>query len=227
MAERSVVLLSGGLDSATVLAISVARGYESHTVSFDYGQRHRFELSQSEVVSRSLGAASHRVVKLDSGIFSGSSLTGNGEPPEDRDGEDMASGIPSTFVPARNLVFLSLAASFAASISARRIFIGANQVDYSGYPDCRMEFLSSFEDTCNIALRGHESSGVIVEAPLVYMAKEEIIRIGSKLGVDYAATVSCYNATSLTHCGKCDSCYIRRNGFIAAGLQDPTEYRAG
>lgn len=226
----AVVLLSGGLDSATTLAVAVDRGLRAHAISFDYGQRHRFELAAAEVVARELGAASHRVVTLDASVFAGSALTDSAiEAPKDRTDEQIGAGIPVTYVPARNLVFLSFAVAFAESIGADAVLIGANAIDYSGYPDCRPEFVEAFGRAANLATRaGVEGAGIRVEAPLIDLTKAEIIALGTRLGVDYAMTHSCYDPDAEGRaCGRCDACRLRREGFERAGVADPTRYAPG
>ncbi|MBS0003177.1 MAG: 7-cyano-7-deazaguanine synthase QueC [Thioalkalivibrio sp.] len=223
--EGAVVLLSGGLDSATCLALASAEGYACHALSVDYGQRHRAELLAARRVARSLGAASHRVVSVDLGAIGGSALTD----PAIAVPEAPAEGIPVTYVPARNTTLLSLALGLAEALDLRRIFIGANAVDYSGYPDCRPAFIEAFEVLANLATRvGVEGGGFRIHAPLIALTKAEIIRLGVAHGLDYALTVSCYQADEHGRaCGVCDSCRIRRAGFEAAGLEDPTRYRPG
>ncbi|MDJ0879547.1 MAG: 7-cyano-7-deazaguanine synthase QueC [Halieaceae bacterium] len=220
--EKAVVLVSGGLDSTTVLAMAMEQGYACHTLSFDYGQRHRSELVAAERVSQAMGVADHKVVHLDLDSIGGSALT-------DMDiavPEQETEGIPITYVPARNTVFLAIALGWAEVLDARRIFIGVNAVDYSGYPDCRPEFIKAFEATANLATKvGVEEGGLRIETPLIELAKHEIIQRGLALGVDYSLTVSCYQATEDGKaCGKCDSCRLRREGFKAAGIADPTRY---
>jgi len=223
---KAVVLLSGGLDSATVLAIARDRGLECHCLSFDYGQRHRVELQASERVAAHLGAASHTVFPLDTSVFASSSLTGTGQVPKGRTDEEIGEGIPSTYVPARNLVFLSIATALAETSGAEEIHAGVNAVDYSGYPDCRPEFIASFTETARLATRqGVEGDGVRIVTPLIELSKAEIIRRGTELGVDYGLTTSCYDpASDGAACGGCDSCVLRRAGFEAAGVPDPTRY---
>ena len=221
--KSAVVLVSGGLDSATVLALAVVSGWRCHALSIDYGQRHRAELAAAAQVARALGAVEHRVVQLDLGIFGGSALT------------DVSiavptapsAGIPVTYVPARNTIFLALALAYAEVTRSEAIFIGANAVDYSGYPDCRPEFLAAFEVLANLATkRAVEGAPIVIEAPIVRMSKAEIVRKGHVLGIDFALTVSCYNADAAGRaCGRCDSCRLRRAGFEAAGLADPTRYQ--
>jgi len=221
--KRAVVLVSGGLDSATTLAMARAQGFECYALSFDYGQRHRCELVASDVVADSLGAAEHRTFSLDLRQFGGSALTDDAIDVPDSGGE----GIPVTYVPARNTVFLSLALAWAEVLQAQDIFIGVNAVDYSGYPDCRPEFVESFERTANLATKaGVEGEGFTIHAPLIDMSKAEIIEAGTTLGVDYGLTVSCYNpdAQGLA-CGRCDSCRLRAEGFSEAGIPDPTRYQ--
>ena len=220
---RAVVLVSGGLDSATVLAMARAEGWTCHALSVDYGQRHRAELDAAARVARALGAVEHRVVSVGLAGFGGSALTDRsiGVPTEP------TAGIPVTYVPARNTVMLSLALAHAEVIEADAIFTGANAVDYSGYPDCRPEYLAAFERMANLATkRAVEGHPLVVRSPLVTLAKTEIIARGHALGVDYALTVSCYDADADGRaCGRCDSCRLRRAGFAAAGLPDPTRYR--
>jgi 7-cyano-7-deazaguanine synthase len=221
--KRAVVLLSGGLDSATVLAMAVADGWHCHALSVDYGQRHRAELDAAANVARALGAAEHRVVPLDLTVFGGSALTDASIAVPTAP----APGIPVTYVPARNTIFLSLALAYAEVTRCEAIFAGMNAVDYSGYPDCRPEFLEAFENLANLATkRAVEGNSITIRAPIVRMAKKEIVRRGHELGVDFSLTVSCYNADAEGRaCGGCDSCRLRREGFAAAGLGDPTRYR--
>lgn len=226
-----MVLLSGGLDSATVLAVARSRGYTCHCLSFDYGQRHRFELAAAAAVAKQLGASEHVTLSLDLRAFGGSALTADIDVPKGRTGEAMNVDIPVTYVPARNLIFLSIAMGFAEVRNASAIFIGVNAVDYSGYPDCRPEFVSSFQTTANLATKvgvdalARGGLGVEIEAPLVHLAKREIIELGVRLGVDYSLTHSCYDPDGAGRaCGACDSCELRREGFRAAGVGDPTVY---
>lgn len=220
---RCVVLLSGGLDSAVCLAAARADGREAHALSFDYGQRHRHELTGAERIARALGAASWRTLSLDLRAIGGSALTADIEVPKDR--PDNASEIPVTYVPARNLVFLSLAAGLAEVLDAREVYIGVNAVDYSGYPDCRPEFIESFERTVALATRaGAHGAGVRVRCPLGSLSKARIIKLGASLGVDFALTHSCYDPSGDLACGGCDSCRIRARGFAEAGVPDPTRY---
>ena len=221
--RKAVVLVSGGLDSATTLAMARAQGYECYALSFDYGQRHRCELAASDAVAEHLGAAEHRTVKLDLRQFGGSALTDDAIDVPDSGGE----GIPVTYVPARNTVFLSLALAWAEVLGAHDIFIGVNAVDYSGYPDCRPEFIRSFEETANLATKaGVEGERFTIHAPLIELTKAQIIQQGTELGVDYGMTVSCYNPSEGgLACGRCDSCRLRAEGFAAAGVADPTRYQ--
>lgn len=221
--RKAVVLTSGGLDSATVLAIARAEGYDSYTLSFDYGQRHRAELAASDRVSDALGAVEHKTVVIDLGSIGGSALTDNRIDVPENGGE----GIPITYVPARNTVFLSIALGWAEVLDAQDIFIGVNAVDYSGYPDCRPDFIAAFEAMANLATKaGVEGQGLRIHAPLMSLSKAEIITKGMALGVDYGLTVSCYQASETGEaCGRCDSCRLRRQGFENAGVPDPTKYR--
>jgi 7-cyano-7-deazaguanine synthase len=216
------VLLSGGLDSATTLAIARERGFECHALSFAYGQRHRAELAAAARVARAQGVAEHRVIEIPIGQLGGSALTDERIAVPEHGG----AGIPVTYVPARNTVFLSLALALAEVLEAQTIFIGVTAVDYSGYPDCRPDFIASFQALAELATKqGVEGRAVRIEAPLIAMSKADIIRRGIALGVDYAATVSCYNAdVDGRACGHCDSCRFRREGFRAAGIPDPTRY---
>ena len=219
---RAVVLVSGGLDSTTVLAMAQARGYACHTLSFDYGQRHRAELQAAERVSAAMGDVEHKVVRLNLDTIGGSALTDLAIAVPEEETE----GIPVTYVPARNTVFLAIALGWAEVLDASDIFIGVNAVDYSGYPDCRPEFIAAFETMANLATRaGVEGRPLRIHAPLIDMTKGEIIKAGVDLGVDYGLTVSCYQATAEgLACGRCDSCRLRRQGFIDAGVADPTRY---
>jgi 7-cyano-7-deazaguanine synthase len=221
--HKAVVLVSGGLDSATVLALAAATGARCYALTFDYGQRHRVELDAARRVAQAQRAADHRVVKLDIGWMGGSALTDAAIPVP----QEFSAGIPMTYVPARNTVFLSIALGWAEVLGAADIYIGANAVDYSGYPDCRPEFIQAFERLANLATRaGVEGRGFRVRAPLMQLRKHEIIREGVRLGVDYSLTLSCYDpdAAGLA-CGHCDSCRLRAQGFAEAGVTDPTRYR--
>ncbi len=224
-AGKAVVLLSGGLDSATTLAIARDAGYECHALSVRYGQRHTAELEAADRLAEALGATSHRRMSVDFGGIGGSALT---DPTLDVP-ETPREGIPVTYVPARNTVFLSLALGLAEVIEADGIWIGVNAVDYSGYPDCRPAFIMAFQELANVATRAAvEGKGVRIHTPLIELSKAEIIRRGMKLGVDYSLTVSCYQADDDGRaCGVCDACRLRRKGFEEAGVADPTRYGAG
>jgi 7-cyano-7-deazaguanine synthase len=219
MSKKAVILVSGGLDSATVLAMAIEQGYECYALSMDYGQRHRIELDRAQKVSVSNGAIEHRVVRIDIGNFGGSALTDQEISVPTQESTD----IPVTYVPARNTVFLSVALGWAEVLEASAIFIGANAVDYSGYPDCRPEYIEAFQNLANFATKaGVEGETISIEAPLIDLTKAEIIQEGLRLGVDYSQTISCYNPrTDGKICGECDSCRIREAGFQAAGRQDP------
>jgi 7-cyano-7-deazaguanine synthase len=230
MSERpaAVVLLSGGLDSATVLAMACGEGYSVHGLSFDYGQRHRFELESAAAVAAAQGVCQHVVVSLDLRAIGGSALTDEIEVPKDRSESEMSEGIPVTYVPARNTIFLSVALGWAETLGASDLFVGVNAVDYSGYPDCRPEFIESFTELANLATRaGVEGSMRFeVHAPLIAMTKSEIISKGLELGVDYSLTHSCYDPDEAGRsCGRCDSCRLRLKGFADAGLGDPATYQ--
>ncbi len=221
-ARRAVILLSGGLDSATVLAMARAEGYACYALSVAYGQRHKAELAAAEQVAQTLGAVEHRVVHLDIDQFGGSALTDT----RIQVPETPSTGIPVTYVPARNTVMLSLALGWAEVLGAEAIFIGVNAVDYSGYPDCRPVFIEAFQRLADVATqRTTEGKAIRIAAPLMTLSKAEIIRLGMALGVDYRQTMSCYQADAEGRaCGRCDSCRLRREGFVAAGLADPTRY---
>lgn len=221
-APRAVVLLSGGLDSATVLARARADGYQCHALSFRYGQRHDAELQAAERVARALGAVEHRTVSLDLGGFGGSALTDDNVAVPESPGE----GIPVTYVPARNTVFLSIAMGWAEVLAADAIYIGVNAVDYSGYPDCRPAFIEAFQSLARVATRqGLEGRAPEIRTPLMALSKADIIRMGRELGVDYGLTVSCYQADEAGRaCGRCDACRFRRQGFEESGIPDPTPY---
>jgi 7-cyano-7-deazaguanine synthase len=221
--KRAIVLLSGGLDSATALAIARAQAFECYALSVDYGQRHRIELTAARQIADQLGAREHRTMRVDFDGIGGSALTD----PEVPLPEELRPGIPVTYVPARNTLFLSLALGWAEVIGAHDIFVGVNAIDYSGYPDCRPAFIESFERLSQLATKaGVEGARFKIHAPLIAMSKADIILTGTKLGVDYAATVSCYRADTYGRaCGKCDSCRLRAAGFAAANIKDPTPYR--
>ena len=223
-ARDAVVLLSGGLDSATVLALATAQGFRCHAVTFDYGQRHGAEMAAAKRLADAAGVASHRTVRVDLGIIGGSALTDAAIDVPEHGGD----GIPVTYVPARNTIFLSCALGLAEVLGAEDIFIGVNAVDFSGYPDCRPEFIAAFERLANVATRvGVEGGRMTVHAPLIDLSKAEIVHVGLAHGVDYAQTVSCYRADLEGRaCGHCDSCRLRAEGFASAGVADPTRYRA-
>ncbi len=221
--RKAVVLLSGGLDSATTLALAREEGFQCYALSLDYGQRHHAELEAAKRVAATTGVVEHKVIPLDLGAFGGSALTDMDIAVPEQGGE----GIPVTYVPARNTIFLSLALGWAEVIGAWDLFIGVNAVDYSGYPDCRPEYIEAFQRLCRLATRaGVEGGAFRVRAPLIALSKAEIIRTGARLGVDYGLTVSCYAADVAGRaCGKCDSCRLRRQGFSEAGVVDPTAYQ--
>ena len=222
--SRAVVLLSGGLDSATVLAMAQEQGFEAHALSVDYRQRHRAELAAAARVAAAQGAASHKVVTLDLAIFGGSALTDSAiDVPT---GGVQVGSIPVTYVPARNTIMLSLALAWAEVLQARDIFFGANAVDYSGYPDCRPEYVHAFEQMANLATKAAvEGAALRIHTPIIAMSKAEIVRAGLRLGVDYGLTVSCYQADDIGRaCGVCDACRLRKQGFAEAGTVDPTQY---
>jgi 7-cyano-7-deazaguanine synthase len=222
--KKAVVLVSGGLDSTTVLAIARSQGYACYTISFDYGQRHRSELLAAERTATSLGSVEHKVIKLDLRSIGGSALTDDAiSVPEEE-----TSGIPVTYVPARNTVFLSIALGWAEVLGADDIFIGVNAVDFSGYPDCRPDYIAAYEVMANLATRaGAEGNRLKIRTPLIDLSKADIIKQGLALGVDYSLTVSCYQANDRGEaCGKCDSCRLRSAGFVQAGVADPTLYRS-
>ena len=223
MTKKAVILVSGGLDSSTVLAIAKQQGFDCYTLSFDYGQLHRSELFAAAKVSDAMQVKEHKVVSLDLATIGGSALTDtNIEVPEYE-----TTGIPVTYVPARNTVFLSIALGWAEVLGANDIFVGVNAVDYSGYPDCRPDYINAFEQMANLATKaGVEGNKLTVHAPLIDMTKGQIIQAGIKNGVDYSATVSCYQADEEgAACGVCDSCRLRKQGFIDAGVKDPTRYK--
>lgn len=223
MTRRAIVLLSGGLDSATVLAKALADGFSVTTIAFDYGQRHRIEIDAARKISAAMGVTDHRLVMLDLRALGGSALTSEIAVPKDRDVEHPGTEIPITYVPARNTIFLSFALACAEVTGARDIFIGVNALDYSGYPDCRPQYLQAFQAMANLATReGVEGRGVMIHAPLMHLTKAQIIALGLSLGVDYAMTTSCYDpASNGAPCGHCDSCLLRAKGFALAGVSDP------
>ncbi len=224
--QPAIILLSGGLDSATVLAIAREQGYACHTLSLDYGQRHRSELDAASELSRTQGASSHSVVKLDLTLFGGSALTDDSIAVP-VSGSASGPGIPVTYVPARNTIMLSLALAKAETIGSNAIFFGANAVDYSGYPDCRPEYVAAYEVMANFATKAAvEGVRMTIHTPIIQLSKADIIRRGAALGVDFARTVSCYQADAAgSACGVCDACRIRRDGFLSAGISDPTRYQ--
>ncbi len=224
--KHAVVLLSGGLDSATTLAIARSQGYEAYVLSFDYGQRHQRELEAARKVAKSLGAKEHRIVKIDNQIFAGSALTDDVDVPKSRSEEEIGTGIPPTYVPARNTIFLAHALAWAETIPAGHIFIGANAIDYSGYPDCRPEFIALFETLANVATKsGAEGARIQIHAPLLQLSKADIVRKAVELNVNLSLTHSCYDPTPDGRaCGKCDSCQLRLKGFREAGVTDPIKY---
>jgi 7-cyano-7-deazaguanine synthase len=224
--KKAVVLLSGGLDSATVLAIARERGFELHALSFDYGQRHRVELKAAHRIAQSFGAK-HSVISFDLRQFGGSALTGDIDVPKNRPQDQISEGIPITYVPARNTIFLSFALGVAETTGSFDIFVGVNALDYSGYPDCRGEFIKAFESLANVATKaGVEGQRFTIHAPLIEMTKAQIIREGARLGVAYSMTTSCYDPSPEGRaCGRCDSCQLRRKGFAEAGVGDPTSYQ--
>jgi 7-cyano-7-deazaguanine synthase len=228
MPDKAVLLLSGGLDSATCGAIAKNRGFALYAMSFRYGQRHAVEVDAARRAAGFLGAIEHRIVDIDLRSFGHSALTTDAPVPKGRD-PSVASGIPATYVPARNTIFLSYAVGWAEVLDCRDIFIGVNAVDYSGYPDCRPEYIDAFERMANLATRaGVEGKKLTLHAPLIGMTKAEIIRAGSALGLDYGTTHSCYDPDGEGRaCGACDSCVIRRRGFLEAGVPDPTKYAEG
>ena len=222
---KAVILVSGGLDSATVLAMAKEQDFECYTLAFDYGQRHRAELLAGEKLSQTMGAVEHKIIKLDLSTIGGSALTDKAIDVPDH--MDDATGIPVTYVPARNTVFLSIALGWAEVLDASDIFIGVNAVDYSGYPDCRPDYITAYEAMAGLATKaGVEGNPISIQTPLIDLSKADIIRKGVALGVDYSLTVSCYQADSDGRaCGRCDSCFLRKEGFESAALSDPTRYQ--
>jgi 7-cyano-7-deazaguanine synthase len=224
--KRAVVLLSGGIDSTTTLAVAIAEGYEAYALSFDYGQRHQIETEAARRVADSLGAKEHRVAKIDMRVFGGSALTDDVDVPKQRSETEIAHGIPVTYVPARNTIFLAYALAWAEVIPTSDIFLGVNAIDYSGYPDCRSEFIEAFETLANLGTKvGSEGRRFHIHAPLIKFSKTEIIRKAVELGVDLALTHSCYDPSPEgLACGECDSCLLRLKGFREAGRKDPIRY---
>ncbi|WND02582.1 7-cyano-7-deazaguanine synthase QueC [Temperatibacter marinus] len=226
--KKAIVLLSGGLDSATVAAIAKAEGYDVYALSFSYGQRHSVELTAASRVKDQLGLIERRTANVDLRTFGGSALTDNIDVPKDRDEDTMDSDIPVTYVPARNTIFLSFALAYAEVIGCKDIWIGVNALDYSGYPDCRPEYIAAFQAMANLATKAGvtEDDKMSIRTPLLNLTKAEIIKAGIELGVDYSLTISCYDPDpSGAACGHCDSCYLRKKGFDEAGVVDPTRYR--
>jgi 7-cyano-7-deazaguanine synthase len=227
--KKAIVLLSGGLDSTTVLAMAQSQGYNVYALSFDYGQSHRIELEAATHIAKRAGVADHRIVKVDLRSFGGSALTDDIAVPKARSASEIGTGVPSTYVPARNTVFLSLALAWAEVIGAADIFIGVNALDYSGYPDCRPEFIQAFETMANLATKvgTEEGTRLKIRTPLIAMSKSEIIDAGVALGVDYSLTTSCYDPSATgAPCGQCDACLLRLKGFAEAGLRDPLRYKS-
>jgi len=226
MKKCAVVLTSGGVDSTTVLALAKAQGFDLYCLSFDYGQRHIFELESAKKVSEFFRVVEHKVIKIDMRTFGGSALTADIDVPSNRDEKDLAKEIPVTYVPARNTIFLSYALAWAEVLKVHDIFIGVNAIDYSGYPDCRPEYITAFQEMANLATKeAVEGRLMAIHTPLMNMTKCDIIKKGVELGVDYSITHSCYNPNQDgLACGKCDSCILRRKGFIEAGVEDPTKY---
>lgn len=228
MSKSAVVLLSGGLDSATVAAIAARDGFDVHALSFSYGQRHCAELDAADRVAHGQGIKEHKTIPIDLRAFGGSALTDDIDVPKDRDANERSEGIPVTYVPARNAIFLSFAVAWAEVLGSSDVFIGVNALDYSGYPDCRPEFIAAYQDMARIATKAgvEGATALSIHAPLIAMSKAEIVQLGTSLGVDYSLTVSCYDAGSDgAACGHCDSCVLRRKGFAEAGVADPTKYR--
>jgi 7-cyano-7-deazaguanine synthase len=223
---NAVLLLSGGLDSTTLLALATREGYAVHAMSFRYGQRHQHELSAARAVAEKYGVARHVVAEIDLRVFGGSALTADIDVPKDRGAAELSSGVPITYVPARNTIFLSYALAWAEVLGARDIFIGVNALDYSGYPDCRPEYIAEFEKLANLATRaGVEGDAVKIRAPLLHLSKRQIIDLGMSLGVDYSLTTSCYDPDeSGAACGHCDACQLRLKGFADGGRRDPARY---
>ncbi|GAA3043180.1 7-cyano-7-deazaguanine synthase QueC [Pseudonocardia yunnanensis] len=229
MSKPAIVLLSGGLDSTTVLAIAKAQGFQPYALSFRYGQRHSIELDASRRIADAMGVAHHVVADIDLRAFGGSALTADIDVPKHNSAADLSDdGVPVTYVPARNTIFLSFALAYAETVEASDIFIGVNALDYSGYPDCRPEYIAAFESLANLATRaGIDGARTTIQTPLISMSKAEIIRTGLDLGVDYSMTWSCYDPSAQsTACGQCDSCLLRLKGFSEAGAEDPVRYQA-
>ncbi len=227
MNPAAVVLLSGGIDSTTTLAVARARGFRTYALTFDYGQRHAAEIGAARRVAQALGAVAHEIVRIDLRAFGGSALTANVPVPKDRAVSEIGAGIPVTYVPARNTIFLSFALAWAEVLDAWDVFIGVNALDYSGYPDCRPEFIGAFERLANLATKAAVEGRrrLKVHTPLIHLSKADIVREGTALGVEYALTLSCYDPSEDgLSCGRCDACALRRKGFAEAGVSDPTRY---
>ena len=223
--KKAIVLISGGIDSTTMTAIVKNRGFKLYALSFDYGQRHRYELLSAKKVAKYFGAVEHRIIKIDLKSFGGSALTGDIDVPKNRNINPKSKDIPVTYVPARNTIFLSYALAWAEVLKVHNIFIGVNAIDYSGYPDCRPEYIKAYQKMADLATKeGVEGRLIKIRTPLVNMNKAEIIKKGIELGVDYLITHSCYNPTDGLACGRCDSCLLRKKGFKEAGERDPTKY---
>jgi 7-cyano-7-deazaguanine synthase len=228
LAKKAVVLLSGGVDSTTILAIAQSQGYDVYTMSFRYGQRHALELDSAKQISEKMGAKKHVIVDIDLRAFGGSALTDDIDVPKERSDQEIGTGIPITYVPARNTIFLSFALAWAETLEIDTIFIGVNALDYSGYPDCRPEYIEAYQQMGNLATKaGVEGTAKLkIETPLISMTKAQIIQKGAELGVDYGLTLSCYDPDSQGRaCGACDSCLLRIKGFEEAGVADPTVYK--
>lgn len=222
--KKAVILLSGGLDSATVLAMAKSEGFSCHAMSFQYGQRHSYELECAQNIAKAWGVNEHLISNIDLRSIGGSALTSNIQVPKDRDVSEMGDGIPVTYVPARNTIFLSFALAWAEVLGSRDIFIGVNALDYSGYPDCRPEYIAAFEAMANLATKSAIETGIKIHTPLISLTKTEIIKKGLDLGVDYSMTSSCYDPKDANACGTCDSCQLRLKGFATLGLTDPVKY---
>jgi 7-cyano-7-deazaguanine synthase len=229
MMKRAVVLLSGGVDSTTTLAVARERGFETYALTFRYGQRHAAEVEAARRVAKALAAARHEVLAIDLRAFGGSALTDDIAVPKDRSVAEIGAGIPVTYVPARNTIFLSYALAWAEVVGAHDIFLGVSEIDYSGYPDCRPEYIGAYERMANLATKAAvQGQKLTIHTPLIHLTKAEIIAEGTALGVDFSLTLSCYDPTpDGAACGHCDACLLRRKGFAQAGLADPTRYRAG
>ena len=228
MAKKAVLLLSGGIDSTTTLAIALSEGYDTYAMSFRYGQRHNIEMACAENIAKAMGVKQHTVVDIDLRTFGASALTADIEVPKHRSEAEMGEGIPITYVPARNTIFLSYALAWAEVLAADTLFIGVNAIDYSGYPDCRPEYIRAYETMANLATRAgvEGQTELVIRTPLIDKTKAEIIQIGAKLGVDYSLTLSCYDpGANGDACGSCDSCLLRKRGFAEAGIPEPTRYQ--